>query len=86
MFHQNKNLIAPQEYFHFSNRFTQEKLVAHSGFISDTHAGSVLTSNEPITFGYWFWHGGFAVFISCFLIVWGTSVFIKYLFSLLKKT
>lgn len=63
-----------------------QKLVAHSGFMTDAHAESVQVSNEPMAFGYWFWHGGFAVFISYFLIVWGTGVFIKYLFSLLKKT
>lgn len=86
MFHQNKNLIAPQEYFHFSNRSAQEKLVAHSGFMADAHAGSVQNHNEQITFGYWFWHGGFLVFISYLIIVLGTGVFIKYVFSLLKKT
>jgi len=39
-----------------------------------------------MTFGYWFWHGGFAVFISYILIALGAVIFIKYLFSLIKKT
>ena len=86
MFHQNQKLVAPQEYFHFSNRFAKEKLVAHSGFVKDTHAESVQVFGEPMTFGYWFWHGGFAVFISYVIIICGTGVFIKHLFSLLKKT
>jgi hypothetical protein len=104
MFNQNQKLVAPQEYFHFSNRFApqghflfssslrsqennvaQEKLVAHSGFMMDAHAESVQNNNEQITFGYWFWHGGFLVAISYLIIVLGTGVFIKYLFSLLKK-
>ena len=86
MFHQNKNLIVPQEYFHFSNRFIKEKLVAHSGFAVDAHAESVQNNNGQMTFGYWFWHGGFLVFISYVIIILGTGVFIKYIFSLLKKT
>lgn len=86
MFHQNQKLIAPQEYFHFSNRFAKEKLVAHSGFITDTHAETAQFSSEPISFGYWFWHGGFMVAISYLIIVLGTGVFIKHIFSLLKKT
>ena len=61
-------------------------LIAHSGFVKDTHAESVQVSGEPMTFGYWFWHGGFAVFISYILIAWGAGVFIKHLFSFLKKT
>ena len=60
--------------------------LAHSGFVADTHAESVQVSGELMTFNYWFWHGGFAVFISYVIIAWGTGVFIKYLFSLLKKT
>ena len=63
-----------------------QNLVAHSGFIKDTRAESVQISGEPMTFGYWFWHGGFAVFISYILIALGAGVFIKYLFSLIKKT
>ena len=83
---QNQKLITLQEYFHFSNRFAQEKLVAHSGFIKDIRAESVQTAGEPMTFGYWFWHGGFMAVISYIIIICGTIVFIKHLFSLLKKT
>jgi len=63
-----------------------QKLIAHSGFTIDAHAENHQISNEPMTFDYWFWRGGFAVFISYILIAWGTGVFIKYIFSLLKKT
>ena len=55
--------------------------MAHSGFITDTHAETVQISNEPITFGYWFWHGGFLVAVSYLIIVLGTAVFIKHRFS-----
>ena len=66
--------------------FHQNKnLIVHSGFAVDVHAEKVQVSSEPITFGYWFWHGGFLVFISYIIIILGTGVFIKYLFSLLKK-
>ena len=63
-----------------------KKLIVHSGFIKDTHAGSVQVSGETMTFGYWFWHGGFLVAISYVIIICGAGVFIKHLFSLLKKT
>lgn len=63
-----------------------QKLIVHSGFITDTHAENIQISGEPITFNYWFWHGGFLVAISYILIALGTGVFIKYLFSILKKT
>lgn len=63
-----------------------KKLIAHSGFMADVHAESFQVSSEQMTFSYWFWHGGFLVAISYIIIVWGTGVFIKYLFSLLKKT
>lgn len=63
-----------------------QNLIVHSGFITDTHTESVQVHNEPISFGYWFWHGGFMVFVSYILIALGTAVFIRYIFSLLKKT
>ena len=63
-----------------------QNLIVHSGFITDTHAESVQVSIGSITFGYWFWHGGFLVAISYIIIILGTGVFIKYLFSILKKT
>lgn len=66
------------------NNVAQEKLVAHSGFITDTRSESVQVSNEPITFGYWFWHGGFMVAVSYILIVWGTAVLIKHFLSFKK--
>ena len=63
-----------------------QKLIVHSGFIADTRSESVQISGEPMAFNYWFWHGGFAVFISYILIALGTVIFIKHLFSILKKT
>ena len=63
-----------------------KKLVAHSGFMADARAEGVQVSSEPMAFGYWFWHGGFMVAISYIIIILGTGVFIKYLFSLLRKT
>ena len=63
-----------------------QKLIVHYGFVADTHAESVQVSSEQISFGYWFWHGGFVVAISYILIICGTIVFIKHLFSLLKKS
>ena len=66
--------------------YQNQKLIVHSGFIKDTHAESVQVFGEPMTFGYWFWHGGFLVAISYVIIICGTGVFIKHLFSLLKKT
>jgi hypothetical protein len=63
-----------------------QKLIAHSGFIKDSRAESVQAAGEPMTFGYWFWHGGFVAVISYILIACGTAIFIKYIFSLLKKT
>ena len=66
--------------------YQNKNLIVHSGFMADTHAESAQNNNGPITFGYWFWHGGFLVFISYVIIILGTGVFIKYIFSLLKKT
>ena len=66
--------------------YQNQKLIVHSGFVTDTHAESVQVSGEPMTFGYWFWHGGFLVVISYVIIICGTGVFIKHLFSRLKKT
>ena len=63
-----------------------QKLIVHSGFIADTRSESVQISGEPMAFSYWFWHGGFLVAISYVIIICGTGVFIKYLFSLIKKT
>lgn len=65
--------------------YQNQNLIAHSGFIKDTHAESAQIPGEPMTFGYWFIHGGFLVIISYFVIICGTGVFIKYLFSLLKN-
>lgn len=62
-----------------------QDLIAHSGFINDTHAESIQFSGEPMTFNYWFLHGGFLVFVSYIIIICGTGIFIKNLFSLLKK-
>ncbi|MEK7130927.1 MAG: hypothetical protein AAB924_00985 [Patescibacteria group bacterium] len=73
MFNQNKKIVA-----------TQERLIAHSGFVTNTGAESVKVSNEQMTFDYWFWHGGFLVIISYVVIVMGTGVFIRHLFSLIK--
>ena len=66
--------------------YQNKNLIVHSGFMAYTHAESAQNNNGPITFGYWFWHGGFLVFISYVIIILGTGVFIKYIFSLLKKT
>ena len=63
-----------------------QNLIVHSGFAVDAHAEKVQFSSEPMAFGYWFWHGGFAVAISYIVIICGTIVFIRHLFSLLKKS
>ncbi|MEK9161463.1 MAG: hypothetical protein AAB822_01760 [Patescibacteria group bacterium] len=62
-----------------------KKIIVHSGFVTNTGAESVKVSNEQMTFDYWFWHGGFLVVISYVIIMMGTGVFIKQLFSLIKE-
>lgn len=73
MFNQGKKLVAQQE-----------KLIAHSGFVTNTATESARVHNEQMTFDYWFWHGGFLVIISYVVIMMGTGVFIRQLFSLIK--
>lgn len=85
MFNQNKKLIAPQEYFHFSNRFAQEKLIAHSGFVTSAESGVRQSDNAQMLFSDWFWQGGFLILISYLVIIAGTCVFIKHLFSLIRE-
>lgn len=61
-----------------------QNLIAHSGFITDTSAESVQVSSEPVSFGHWFWHGGFIMVVSYALIAWGTAVLIKHFLSFKK--
>ena len=63
-----------------------KKLIVHSGFMIDAHAESVQVYNKQMTFGYWFWHGGFLVAFSYIIIICGTIIFIRHLFYLLKKS
>ena len=62
-----------------------KKIIVHSGFVTNTSTESAQVKSEQMTFDYWFWHGGFLVVISYVIIMMGTGVFIKQLFSLIKE-
>ena len=62
-----------------------QKLLVHSGFIVNSGSEDAQAHNEPMTFNYWFLHGGFLIFISYLLIIAGIGVFIHYIFSLIKE-
>ena len=65
--------------------YQNQNLITHSGLVVDAHAESAQVYREQMTFSYWFWYGGFVAFIFYTLIAMGTGVFIKYIFSILKK-
>lgn len=62
-----------------------KKLLVHSGFVANSGSENAQFYNEPMTFNYWFLHGGFLIFISYLVIIAGTGVFIHYIFSLIKE-
>lgn len=63
-----------------------KKLIAHSGFVTNTEAGTSRQINDrQIAFNDWFWQGGFLILISYLVIIAGTCVFISHLFYLVKE-
>ena len=62
-----------------------QKLLVHSGFTANTVSETPQSHSEPMTFNYWFLHGGFVILISYLLIIAGAGVFIHYVFSLIKE-
>lgn len=63
-----------------------KKLLVHSGFVANAgDEGVSQAHNEAMTFNYWFWHGGFLVGISYLIIIIGTGILIRNVFSLIKE-